>query len=89
MIWTRQRQTNQLRSTLREFYPAALEVFDDWLDATLWPCWRSRRRRRRVGSCRRSKIAAALRRAAGNAASTNAPSRSKTALRAEQLAAPR
>jgi hypothetical protein len=28
MIWTRQRQTNQLRSTLREFYPAALDAFD-------------------------------------------------------------
>jgi len=24
MVWTRGRQTNQLRSTLREFYPAAL-----------------------------------------------------------------
>src|SRR5262245_28413631 len=29
MIWTRQRQTNQLRSTLREFYPAALETFGE------------------------------------------------------------
>jgi len=29
MIWTRQRQTNQLRSTLREFYPGALEAFDE------------------------------------------------------------
>jgi len=29
LIWTRQRQTNQLRSMLREFYPAALEAFDD------------------------------------------------------------
>ena len=29
MIWTRRRQLNQLRSTLREFYPAALEAFDD------------------------------------------------------------
>jgi transposase len=29
MVWTRGRQTNQLRSTLREFYPAALAVFDD------------------------------------------------------------
>ena len=29
MIWTRQRQTNLLRSTLREFYPAALVAFDD------------------------------------------------------------
>ena len=27
MIWTRQRQVNQLRSTLREFYPAALSAF--------------------------------------------------------------
>lgn len=29
MIWTRQRQANQLRSMLREFYPAALEAFGD------------------------------------------------------------
>lgn len=27
MIWSRQRQTNQLRSMLREFYPAALAAF--------------------------------------------------------------
>lgn len=29
MIWTRQRQTNQLRSVLREFYPAAQAAFPD------------------------------------------------------------
>lgn len=29
LIWTRQRQTNQLRSALRDFYPAALEAFTD------------------------------------------------------------
>lgn len=29
LIWTRQRQTNQLRSMLREFYPAAVAAFDD------------------------------------------------------------
>jgi Transposase len=29
MIWTRQRQANQLRSTLREFYPSAAEAFDE------------------------------------------------------------
>ena len=29
MIWTRRRQANQLRSTLREFYPGALSCFDD------------------------------------------------------------
>jgi transposase len=31
LIWTRQRQTNQLRSLLREFYPAALATFADEL----------------------------------------------------------
>lgn len=29
MIWSRQRQANQLRSMLREFYPAALATFGD------------------------------------------------------------
>lgn len=29
MIWSRQRHTNQLRSTLREFYTAALDAFGD------------------------------------------------------------
>ena len=29
LIWTRTRQANQLRSTLREFYPAALEVLGE------------------------------------------------------------
>jgi transposase len=29
MIWTRQRQANQLRSMLREFFPAALAAFGD------------------------------------------------------------
>jgi transposase len=31
MIWTRQRQANQLRSLLREFYPAALVAFGEEL----------------------------------------------------------
>ncbi len=29
LIWTRVRHTNQLRNALREYYPAALETFDD------------------------------------------------------------
>src|SRR5918992_1631259 len=29
LVWSRQRQLNQLRSTLREFYPAALAAFDE------------------------------------------------------------
>jgi len=35
MIWTRRRQANQLRSTLREFYPGALEAFDDLISGEL------------------------------------------------------
>ena len=29
LIWARQRQASQLRSTLREFYPGALHTFDE------------------------------------------------------------
>jgi len=29
LVWSRQRQLNQLRSTLREFYPTALAAFDE------------------------------------------------------------
>ena len=29
LIWTRQRQLNQLRATLRQFYPAALDAFEN------------------------------------------------------------
>ena len=32
LIWTRNRQTNALRSALREYYPAALEAFGDLAD---------------------------------------------------------
>jgi transposase len=39
LIWTRQRQANQLRSTLREFYPGALTASMTSTAATPWPCW--------------------------------------------------
>jgi transposase len=32
LIWARTRHTNQLRNALREYYPAALEAFDDLAD---------------------------------------------------------
>ena len=32
LIWARNRQTNQLRNALREYYPAALEAFGDLAD---------------------------------------------------------
>ena len=63
LIWARPRQTNALRSALREYYPAALEAFNDLHDrdalAVLgraptpprprtWPCLRSDPRSRRL-----------------------------------------
>jgi hypothetical protein len=36
MIWSKGRQTNALRSTLREFYPAALAAFDDLSCGDAW-----------------------------------------------------
>src|SRR5512144_168795 len=32
LIWARNRHTNALRSALREYYPAVLEIFDDLTD---------------------------------------------------------
>ena len=32
LIWARTRHTNGLRSALREYYPAALEAFEDLAD---------------------------------------------------------
>jgi transposase len=51
LIWTRQRQTNQLRSTLREFYPGALACFTTSTAATPWRCWPSPPRRRSAARC--------------------------------------
>ena len=39
LIWARTRHTNALRSALREYYPAALEAFDDLQTAMPWPFW--------------------------------------------------
>ena len=88
LVWTRQRQTNQLRSTLREFYPAALEAFDDLgsSDAlavlALAP---SPEQGRRLS---RSKIAAALRRGGRQRNIDKRTLEIQTALRSEQLQAP-
>ncbi len=46
LIWTRQRQTNQLRSALREFYPGALSCFDDSTALMPWRYWPWHPRRR-------------------------------------------
>ena len=88
LIWTRQRQLNQLRSTLREFYPAALDAFaelghgDALAVLAIAPTPALGRR------LSRSKIAAALRRGGRQRRIDERAVEIQTALRAEQLAAP-
>jgi transposase len=88
MIWSRQRQTNQLRSTLREFYPAALEVFDELAgrDALAVLAIAPTPTAGRLLS--RSKIAAALRRGGRQRRIDERTVEIQTALRTEQLEAP-
>jgi transposase len=63
LIWTRQRQVNQLRSTLREFYPGALAAFDDLDSADASAILELATTPSRGRALSRAKIASALRRA--------------------------
>ena len=88
MIWTRQRQANQLRSTLREFYPAALQAFDDLasgdaLSVLAVASTPSLGRKLSV-----SKIASALRRGGRQRRVDERAAEIQAALRAPQLEAP-
>jgi transposase len=88
LIWTRQRQLNQLRSTLREFYPAALEAFPelnhgDALAVLAVAPTPSLGRQLSI-----SKIAAALRRGGRQRRIEQRAGEIQAALRTEQLAAP-
>jgi transposase len=88
MIWSRQRQTNQLRSTLREFYPAALVAFDDLASTdalavlAIAPTPTLGRR------LSRSKIAATLRRGGRQRRVEQRSIEIQAALRSDQLEAP-
>ena len=88
LVWTRQRQLNQLRSTLREFYPAALVAFDELGSAdalavlTVAPTPSLGRR------LSQSKIASALRRGGRQRRVEERTVEIQQALRAPQLEAP-
>jgi hypothetical protein len=62
MIWSRGRQTNFLRSTLREFYPAALVAFEDLASGDALEVLRVAPTPTLGAGLSRSKIASALRR---------------------------
>jgi transposase len=88
LIWSRQRQTNTLRSMLREFYPAALLAFGEDLsgrDALAVLAIAPTPERGRT--LPRSKIEATLRRAGRRRNHAAVAERIQAALRSDQLAA--
>ena len=88
MIWSRQRQQNQLRSTLREFYPAALEVFDDLASGDSLAVLAIAPTPSQGRTLSRSKIASALRRGGRQRRIDERTVEIQTALRSAQLEAP-
>jgi transposase len=88
LIWTRQRQTNQLRSTLREFYPAALEAFDDLASGDALAVLAIAPTPTLGRTLSRSKIASALRRGGRQRRIDDRAIEIQTVLRTEHLEAP-
>lgn len=88
MVWSRGRQTNLLRSTLREFYPAALVAFDDLAGGDALEVLRVAPTPTLGAGLSRSKIAAALRRGGRQRRVEERAVEIQAALRSEQLQAP-
>jgi transposase len=88
MIWSRQRHANQLRSTLREFFPAALVAFEDLASSDALAVLAAASTPARARSLSRSKIAAALRRGGRQRRVDARTIEIQTALRSDQLEAP-
>jgi transposase len=88
MIWSRQRHANQLRSTLREFLPAALVAFEDLASSDALAVLAAASTPARARSLSRSKIAAALRRGGRQRRVDARTIEIQTALRSDQLEAP-
>ena len=89
MIWSRGRQTNALRSTLREFYPAALSTFDDLASADATEVLRVAPTPSLGAALSLAKIASALRRGGRQRRIDERAREIQEALRAPQLRAPR
>jgi len=88
LIWVRNQHTNALRSTLREYYPAALEAFDDLHDRDALAILGRAPSPTQAAGLSLSKIRSALK-AAGRQRNLDTRVRDiQTALRVEQLAAP-
>jgi hypothetical protein len=88
LIWTRQRQLNQLRSTLREFYPGAIAAFEELRSNDALAVLAIAPTPVLGRALSRSKIAAALRRGGRQRRIDERTVEIQAALRAEQLQAP-
>ena len=87
MIWSKGRQTNLLRSTLREFYPAALVAFEDLASGDALEVLKVAPTPTLGSGLSRSKIAAALRRGGRQRRIDRRASEIQAALRSPQLQA--
>ena len=85
MIWARSRQSNFLRSTLREFYPVALVAFEDLTSADALEVLKVAPTPTLGAGLSRSKIAAALRRGGRRRRVDERAVEIQQALRAPQL----
>lgn len=88
MIWARGRQANALRSTLREFYPAALRAFDELAGPDALAVLAIAPTPSLGRGLSRSKIAAALRRGGRQRRVEERATAIQEALRSEALSAP-
>jgi transposase len=85
MVWARRRQANQLRSTLREFYPAALAAFDDLASGDALAVLRQAPQPALGAALSRTQITAALRRGGRTRRLAERTAAVQAALRASQL----
>jgi transposase len=88
LVWTRQRQANQLRSTLRELYPAALVALPDLASSDALSVLRIASTPEQGRRLSRSKIAAALHRGGRQRNIDKRAIEIQAALRSDQLHPP-
>ncbi len=87
-IWARTRHTNQLRNALREYFPAALEAFDDLADRDTLAVLAKAPTPDAAARLTLGQIVAALKRSGRKRNLEGRATEIQTALRADQLAAP-
>lgn len=88
LIWTRQRQLNQLRSVLREFFPTALAAFPELAHSDCLATLAIAPTPAAAGTLSTARIAAALRRGGRQRGADAKATEIRRALRTDQLRAP-